>query len=137
MGSRANYFVMCPKAKARPLSDLLPALKMPKGCTAGFRDGDLIVEYVTKDWEEPIEIGVALLTETHVLVEAMEIVDAYGQDRPDKDVIATYDARYQLVTSLSLLEHTFEVMWILSSRLAETCDGVIFNTAAEEWVDPF
>lgn len=128
---------MCPKEKARPIAELLPTMKLPSRCTARMKGKDLIVEYETDAWEEPIDIGVALLTEPYVLAEAVELAEEHGEGRPDQAAIATYDARYQIVSSLSLFEHTFEVMWILASRFAKPCEGVIFNMTTQEWVDPF
>ncbi len=132
MSQRINYMVLCSKDKARPISELYPSLELPSKCDSLLEGEDLFV--VT---EEGHEIVAVLLTEDYVLAEATEWVEAHGADRPDREALLKCDARYQVSASLSSFEVTFEAVWIVASRLAKTCDGVIFDTYSKEWVKPF
>lgn len=78
---------------------------------------------------------VGLTTEPVVALEAAELAEEYAADRPDRDRIATYDARYVITWRLEESEHVFDTYYTIAYRLAGAVSGITFDTLERTFVE--
>lgn len=126
--SAASWFVMCPAARAVPLDEIADSMRLPKRTTRTL-DGD-VIRFVTDDPEDgaKVEVTVGLSTAPHVPDEAAQIVAAFGDDLPDRDRVARYDARYELLWDARRSAAVFHVVASIAGSLQRACGGVIFDS---------
>jgi hypothetical protein len=80
------------------------------------------------------DFTIGLNDEPHVIVESAEIAEQFGAERPDRDDIAKFDARFELVWSLDNGDETYNPMLWVSEILQDTCGAVVFDTVSGAFI---
>lgn len=133
MSSKGKWFVLCRKADAPSIAEIVRTVEMPSNTRANL-DGEVLDVLATVDGETGV-ISVYRQTAPEVRYEAAELAEEYGAGRKDQQDIATYDARYVLEWDLDVTHVVFNAYYTLASRLAEARHGVAFNAIDSEFVD--
>ncbi|MGE0323300.1 MAG: hypothetical protein AB7K71_17415 [Polyangiaceae bacterium] len=126
--STATWFVMCPAGRAVSLGELIEALKLPRRTTCTL-DGDG-VRFTTDDPEDgaQVDVTVGLSRAAHVRDEAAQLVASFGAEQPNRDEVARYDARYEILWDAARSAATFHVVTSIAGALQKACGGVIFDS---------
>lgn len=130
----ANWFAMCPAAKAVTLEELMKQVGWLKNEQPRIDDGKLVVKVRDDDTGKSGELKIGLVKSAKAAKDAAEIADTYGDDRPDRDALAKYDARYELSWKKTDAGTVFDTALLVIGKLKRLCGAVIFNNADSEFV---
>lgn len=127
-----TWMVFCPRARALPMAELARRLELPSECTARL-DGEVLVVTVANDGD-PVDMQITLSMAPHVVAEAAELAAELGADRPDRELSARCDARYEISWPAERVDAVIGDYHTLALRVAALCDGAIFDALAGELV---
>ncbi|HLU68851.1 MAG TPA: hypothetical protein VKZ63_21365 [Kofleriaceae bacterium] len=123
-----TWLVLCRRERLISLDDLAARLQGVKNIRVGSPDQDvLVVTALDRSTGASVDINVWINAEPHVALESAEIAEDFGEGRPDADVIAQADARYELLWDLALSYAAYNALCVISEVLATACGGVVFD----------
>lgn len=105
------------------------------GVTAHKVDEQTLVVTVFDDKTgHTAEVRVILDTAPHVAEEAIDLAEAFGSDRADRDQIANADARLEMTWDLVHSDETYNPMFFMVETLERECGAAIFDATNVRWV---
>lgn len=124
-----SWFVLCRRDRLLSLTEIVPRLLPLTNARVETLEPEfmeIIVDDALTGNRATIEVYKD--AEPHVLLESQELADDFEDIRSDVDAIAKADARYVLTWDLRYGDETYNTMLAVAERLAEACDGIIYDT---------
>lgn len=132
--SGGTWFAMCPSSKAVELDALMKQVGWLGNEKPKLEGGRLVVAVRDDDTGKSGTLMVHLSKDASVVKEAAEFAESYGADRPDREQIATYDARYELTWKQADAGTVYDTVLLVTGKLKRLCGAVIFNSGDREFV---
>lgn len=129
-----NWFAMCSSERAIEIPALVDKLTFGSQETPRV-DGDELIVDVENEVDGPGTLTIVLATEPHVVVEARELADRKGADRPDRAEIAKLDARYELSFPMDQASSVYDTVLDIAASLKKLCGGVVYNQVNGEFMN--
>lgn len=119
--SLGTWFAFCSPDRRMSFDDLAAYLGKIKGHEARVENGQLYV-----DIDEKAEIIVSFAHDADVLAEAVELAE--DSDRPDRDTLAKYGARYELTWESEDSHAVYNTAVTIAGKLEKECGAIVYDT---------
>jgi hypothetical protein len=119
MTTTSTWIVLFPKSRVPQREDVLSALSTTRGCSArevGEYDYDVTFGSHT--------FSIALNTQAYVRIESREAVESAGSELPNRDEVANFDARFEILFNGDAIGELFTPLLAIADRLAALTGGI-------------
>jgi hypothetical protein len=124
---QAAWLVMCPAARLVPLRTIRESLDDSLR-ELTVLEGDGMRVRVEDPDDGAVHVLVTAVSGDPIRVEAEDIALGYGASFAKRDLLATFDARYEIVWPAACSIAVFPVVSAIAGLLRARADGVIFDT---------